>query len=142
MKALNTLIRLHKRTLDGLRRRMGELENQKAKLQQAIKVLQKELETEVELAGKQPEMANFFGEFAKRIKNRQDNIHKEIRAVDVKITELNKEIFEAFTELKKYEIAKENNKLRAEKEEKRKETVVLDEIAAQQFEKKHKNETY
>lgn len=138
MKTLDTLIRLHKRTLDELRRNMVTLENQKAQLQQAIQAMQKELDTEIALAGKQPEMANFFGGFAKRIKNRQDNIHQEIRALDIKITELNKEIFEAFTELKKYEIAKENAKQRAREEEKRKETLVLDEIAAQQYQRKQK----
>lgn len=140
MKTLNTLIRLHKRSLDGLRRRMGELENQKAQLQQAIKALQKEMDTEVRLAEKQPEMANFFGEFATRIKNRQETIHQEIAAVDVKIKNLNNEIFEAFTELKKYEIAKENARLRANESEKRKETIMLDEIAAQQHLRKNKAE--
>lgn len=136
MKTLNTLIRLHKRTLDELRRNMVALENQKTQLQQTIKSLQNELEKEVALAGKQVEMANFFGEFAKRIRGRQDVIHQEIRGIDGKIEALNKEIFEAFTELKKYEIASENLKLRMLEEEKRKETLMLDEIAAQQFQRK------
>ncbi len=138
MKTLNTLIRLHKRTLDELRRRMGALETEKGQLQQAIAALQKELDTEVALAGKQLEMANFFGEFAKRIKNRQETLRQETRALDAKIAELNKEIFEAFTELKKYEIAKDNAKRRADEESKRKETIMLDEIAAQQFHNKNK----
>ena len=136
MKTLDTLIRLHKRTLDELRRNMVALENQKSQLQQAIVNMQKELDKEMALATKQPEMANFFGEFAKRIRNRQDNLRQEISALDVKITALNKEIFEAFTELKKYEVAKENAKQRMREEEKRKETLVLDEIAAQQYQKK------
>jgi flagellar export protein FliJ len=140
MKTLDTLIRLHKRTLDGLRRQMVELETQKSQLQQAIINLQKELDSEVALAGKQPEMANFFGEFAKRIKTRQENLRQEIRALDAKITELNKEIFDAFAELKKYEIAKENAKQRAREEEKRKETLMLDEIAAQQYQRKKETE--
>ncbi len=140
MKTLDTLIRLHKRKLDELRRNMVALENQKAQLQQAIKNLQQELENEVKLAGKQPEMANFFGEFAKRIKNRQENLRQEIVALDVKINNLNKEIFEAFTELKKYEIAKENAKLRQREEANRKETIMLDEIASQQYQRKSKKE--
>lgn len=140
MKTLDTLIRLHKRKLDELRRNMVALENQKVQLQQAIKNLQQELENEVKLAGKQPEMANFFGEFAKRIKNRQENLRQEIVALDVKINNLNKEIFEAFTELKKYEIAKENAKLRQREEANRKETIMLDEIASQQYQRKSKKE--
>lgn len=136
MKTLDTLIRLHKRTLDELRRNMVALENQKAQLRQAIHTLHKELEKEIALAGEQPEMANFFGEFAKRIKNRQEVINQEIVALDAKISNLNDEIFTAFTELKKYEIARENAKLRAKAEANRKETLMLDEIAAQQFQKK------
>lgn len=135
MKTLNTLIRLHKRTLDELRRNMTALENQKIQLQQTIITLQKELDTEVSLAGKQLEMANFFGGFAKRIKNRQENIHKEIIALDGKIEALNKEIFTAFAELKKYEIARENARLKAAEEEKRKETLLLDEIASRQHQR-------
>lgn len=140
MKTLDTLIRLHKRKLDELRRNMVALENQKVQLQQAIKNLQQELENEVKLAGKQPEMANFFGEFAKRIKSRQETLRQEIVALDVKINNLNKEIFEAFTELKKYEIAKENAKLRQREEANRKETIMLDEIASQQYQRKSKKE--
>lgn len=140
MKTLDTLIRLHKRTLDELRRNMGVLELQKSQLQQTIQALQKDLDTEVELAGKQPEMANFFGGFAKRIKKRQEDIRLEISVLDKKITALNNEIFEAFTELKKYEIAKENAKLRVQEVEKRKETLMLDEIAAQQYQRKQTKE--
>lgn len=136
MKTLDTLIRLHKRTLDELRRNMVSLENQKSQLQLAIVNLQKDLDKEMVLAGKQPEMANFFGEFAKRVKTRQETLRGEISALDVKINELNNKIFEAFTELKKYEIARENAKQRAREAENRKETIMLDEIAAQQFLKK------
>jgi len=136
MKTLNTLIRLHKRTLDELRRNMASLEGQKDKLHQSIKSLQNELEKEVKLAGLQAEMANFFGEFAKRIRGRQDMLHGEIKNIDVKIAELNKEIFAEFTELKKYEIARENLKQKMAEEEKRKETLMLDEIAAQQFQRR------
>lgn len=136
MKTLNTLIRLHKRKLDELRRNMAALEGQKEQLHQSIKSLQNELEKEMKLAGLQAEMANFFGEFAKRIRGRQDMLHGEIKNIDVKIAELNKEIFAEFTELKKYEIARENLKQKMAEEEKRKETLMLDEIAAQQFQRR------
>lgn len=136
MKTLNTLIRLHKRELDELRRSIVALENQKTQLQQAIIVLQQELEKEVALAGLQPEMANFFGEFAKRIKNRQEIMRNEIHNIDAKIIKLNDDIFLAFTELKKFEIAKENAKQRQVAEVNRKETIMLDEIASQQYHRK------
>ena len=137
MKTLNTLIRLHKRNLDELRRSMVALESQKDQLIQTIEASQRELEREVDLAKNTPEMSSFFGEFAKRIKNRQEKIHKEIQAIDKKITELNNTMAQEFTELKKFEIALENAKNRIKTEEIRKETLMLDEIAAQQFHNKN-----
>ena len=137
MKTLNTLIRLHKRNLDELRRSMVALESQKDQLIQTIEASQRELEREVDLAKNTPEMSSFFGEFAKRIKNRQEKIHKEIQAIDKKITELNNKMAQEFTELKKFEIALENAKNRIKTEEIRKETLMLDEIAAQQFHNKN-----
>lgn len=136
MKGLSTLIKLHKRTLDELRRSMASLENQKEQLQLAIKKMQEELEAELVLAGKQPEMANFFGEFSKRIKTRQDMLRQEIRSLDTQIIKLNDEIAAAFAELKKFEIAKENAMRRAREEEARKDTLMLDELAGQQFQRK------
>jgi len=136
MKGLSTLIRLSKRTLDELRRKMVSLETQKAQLEKAIVVMQKELNDEVALGAKQPEMANFFGEFAKRIKQRQEVLRDEIRSLDKQIAALNEEIFIAFTELKKYEVAKENAMKRAAEETARKETIALDEVAGQQFQRK------
>ena len=136
MKALNTLIRIHKRNLDELRRNIVALENQKSQLEQAINVLHNELNAEVALASKQPEMSSFFGEFAKRIKNRQEKMREEIIAIDIKINKLNENIFAEFTEIKKFEIARENKKNRLKEAEIRKETLMLDEIASQQFQKK------
>ncbi len=136
MKGLATLIKLHKRTLDDLRRRMSSLENQKSQLQLASANLQKELEHEMQLAKKQVEMSGFFGDFAKRMQKRQDDIAQEIRSLDQQMKKLNEEITEAYGELKKFEIAQENAKHRADEEEQRKETILMDEIAGQQHRRK------
>ena len=135
MKGLATLIRLHKRNLDELRRDMVRLENEKSQLEQAIINLQAELDREMELAETSLEMASFFGEFAKRIKNRQEILRGEIQQVDKKIAKLNDEIFVEFAEVKKFEIALEMKKSQKAEAEKRKETIMLDEIAAQQHRK-------
>jgi chromosome segregation ATPase len=143
MKSFDTLIRLHKRTLDELRRQMVSLETQKQQLEFAIERLQQELENEVRLAGEvtreTPEMANFFGEFAKRIKLRQDLLREEICTLDAQILKLNEEIFDAFTELKKMEIARDNAKQRAKENAARKEAIDLDDIAVQQYIRKQDN---
>jgi flagellar protein FliJ len=141
MKGIATLIKLAKRTLDELRRKMGELENQKIKLQYASACLQKELEEEIKMASEQPEMGGFFGGFAKRIQKRQEVIAAEIKKIDQAMALLQNQIAEAFGELKKYEIAQENDKKRKQDEVNRKDTIQLDEIAAQQHRRKETENT-
>ena len=136
MKGLNTLIKLNKRTLDELRRKMVALENQKAQLLQASAKLDEELQSEIKLASKTPEMGQFFGGFSNRIKNRQQEIAFEVKKLDKQIDELNIEIGIAFSELKKYEIALANAKQREKAAQERKLTIEMDEIAQQQFGRK------
>ena len=138
MKGIDTLIKLHKRELDELRRRIGVFENQKQQLVNLSHKLAEELKKEIEEAGKRPEMGQFFGGFAKRIKTRQENIATEIAALDKKIDALTDEAREAFGELKKFELAKANAEKRAAKEAMRKETIALDEIASVQDRRKKK----
>ncbi len=138
MKGLATLIKLSKRKLDELRRKLGNLEGQKAQLEEAIRKLSQELAREMELAGKQPEMSGFFGGFAKRIQQRQEAMHQEIKKIEIEITKTRDEISEAFSEQKKYEIAADNAKKRAGEEQNRKDTIALDEIAEQQHRRKAK----
>jgi flagellar FliJ protein len=133
------LIKLHKRTLDELRRSMVALENQKSQLQLLSKTLSEELLAEMKLAADQPEMGHFFGDFAKRIQQRQSEIAKEITGIERQMTQLGDQISEAFTELKKIEIALENAKLRAKEKEQRKEAIAMDEIAIQQHRRREEN---
>ncbi|MDX2112560.1 MAG: flagellar export protein FliJ [Alphaproteobacteria bacterium] len=140
MKGLLTLIKLSKRRLDELRRKLGNLEGQKAQLEEVLRSLSAELAKELELAGGQPEMSGFFGGFAKRIQQRQDAIHQEIKKIEIEITKTRDEISDAFSEQKKYEIAADNAKKRAAEEQNRKETLALDEVAEQQHRRKNKEE--
>jgi len=136
MKTYDTLIKLSKRALDELRREMTAMENEKAQLQQAQARLAKELRDEIEQAGRQPEMSGFFGGFAKRIQAKQNVLAEGLKLLEKKMDALRDKIAEAFADLKKYEIAKENAKQRAAEEQNRKDTLLLDEIAGQQFAKK------
>ncbi len=139
MKGLDTLIKLHKRTLDELRKQIAVVENQKAQLVALSKRLSDELRHEIEVAGRQPEMGGFFGGFAKRIKARQEQIAAEIKKLDKEIATLTDAAQVAYGEVKKFEIAKANAKKRALKEQDRKDTIRLDEIAGVQDRRKRKN---
>lgn len=133
MKGLKTLIKLNRRKLDELRRRMGVLENQKNQLLAQSARLSKELEQEIAMASQKPEMGQFFGGFAKRIQKRQEDIAAEVRKLDQQMATLRDEIANAFADVKKFEIAEESARKREEVERNRKETIMLDDIAAQQY---------
>lgn len=136
MKGLNTLIKLHKRKVDDLRRKMGLLEKQKSDLLRASERMQQELEDEMKLASAQADMSQFFAGFSKRIQMRQAEIAKEVKVVDRQMDRLRDEISVEFGELKKFEITKENRLKEALAEEGRKETILLDEIASRQHHNK------
>lgn len=140
MKGLITLIKLSKRTLDELRRKMTALENQKAQLEQAIVNLRKEVEEEMQAAAKNPEMGNFFGGYAKRMRQRELDLRAEIDKVEQQIIALSDEITLAFADLKKYEIALDMAKERARETAARRETEMMDEIASQQHHRKQEQD--
>lgn len=137
VKGIDTLIRLSKRALDELRKKQALLENQKTRYEQAIKKLNDEMEKEMRLAEKTPEMGSFFGGFAKHIRHKQDKLRVDIKKVEADLDAMTDEIQDAFADLKKYEIAKEQAELRAKAEESRKETIAMDEVAAIQFTRKN-----
>ncbi len=141
MKGLDTLIKLHKRELDELRRKIGALENQKQQLLDTSKKLNDELQNEMKIAAQKPEMGGFFAGFSKRIQERQKVLAQEVRKLDQQIAKLTDEARIAFGEVKKYEIAKANAEKRAAKERARKETIELDEIAGNQDRRRKKETT-
>ena len=72
MKGLKTLIKLRQRELDKLRQNLGKLEEELRSLITEEKRLGAELEAEIKLAAENPEMAQFFGQFAQGIEHKQD----------------------------------------------------------------------
>lgn len=140
MKGIATLIRLAKRELDELKRKQVALETQKDQLLKAIAKLHSDLQNEMKVAAKTQEMASFYGGFAKRMKAREDDIRAEIKKIEEELLQLAEQIMLAFTDLKKYEIAQENDKQRKRAEENRKETIMLDDIASNQFIRKQVTE--
>ncbi len=138
IKALKTLIRLHKRELDELRRKLGALESQKTQLLQVSLRLDEELSNEQERAASMPEMAAFMGSFAKRIRERKEQIAGEVKKLEAQLETLAAEIGVKFSEMKKYEIARDNWLAREREAVEKKEAAQLDEVALGQFIRKEK----
>lgn len=131
MKSLRTLIKIHQHQLDALRRDMTSLQSQRAQLEAAIGRLQNDLQTEAEKVTREQELAGYFGAFAERTRQRQDDLRQEIERLEEKMDALREEIAEAFSEVKKYEIALEKAHERERAEQQRKETIEMDEVASQ-----------
>jgi len=141
MKGLDTLIKLHKSTLDELRKRIGKLENQKQQLIELSKKLDDDLKNEIKMASERPEMSQFFAGFSKRIQDRKKSVAGEVKKLDQQIDKLTDAARVAFGEVKKFEIAKANIEKRKQKEIVRKETAALDEVAGNQHQRKKKEFT-
>lgn len=140
MKGLPALIKLKQRELDTLRRELAELEQELENLRLESKRLAEELTSEQKLAAESPEMGAFYGKFAKGIEEKQKLIQRKSRDVNEKIRKLRDTIFEAFTELKRLEIARDNLLAAEEEEKKKQEQMMLDEVGIQQF-TRHGRET-
>lgn len=135
MKSLKTLIKLHSHTLDELHRDMVALENEKAQLEAAMRRLEGQLAKEAELAKTSTDLNRYFGDFAVRIKKRQEQLLVEIQKTEKKIAVLHGEITVEYGELKKYEIALQNAQKREAEEQNRKEIIAMDEVASRQHQR-------
>lgn len=133
MKSLLTLIKLHTRALDGLRRTLAEQERQKEKLEELQAYMEEALRKEIALASEQPEMSRFFGDYAKRMRERKEVVTAEIKKTVVAIEATRRQISDRYAELKKYEISLENQKKSAQEAQNKKEQAGLDDVALQGF---------
>ncbi len=133
MKSLGTLIELKQRALDEKRRTLVQLEEQLDLLDGNVKKLKDELKHEAALASSQPDIARFFGEYAKGNDDKQANL-REKRGMLLSLIEAQRDnIIEAFADLKQLEIAKEKRKEEEDANIKRKEDAELDEIGLRGF---------
>lgn len=136
MKGLNTLIRIHRRELDELRRHLAVLEGKRDAFLEQYHRLHEELVREIEASKDLTEMRGFFGNFSESIKQRQLRVREEIRKVETKIQTLLVEIQARFSEVKKYEIAQEQFEKREAEAAARKEQIMMDELAIEVFRRK------
>lgn len=106
-KGLNTLIRLRKRELDDLQKARTDLERNREVMYEALAKLKAEIEEEARLAGEDLNLAAYFSGFIQQARKREEGIQKGINLLDEEIERLQEKIREAFSELKKLDIALE-----------------------------------
>ena len=133
MKSLHTLIKLEKRELDRLRKQMNILEDGRDKLIAHMERLQEQLIQELEAASVMPDLRGFFGDFSDAIKKKQRQMATKVVQFEQQIQELNQEVAIHFSELKKYEIARENHQKREKNKRDKREQAELDEVGVRAF---------
>lgn len=133
IKALDILIQIRERELDMMRRRMAVLENQKEQFQREIVRLKDELNREEAAAKGKLDMLPFLQRYARRNAQEVKQYLQAVARLDGQIAELQKVIATIFGELKKVELAKEQQLAEMKEAERQQETKEMDEIAQKNF---------
>jgi len=136
---IKNLIRLHEWNVDEKRRKLGELLRLESELVEQLKNLEDEHVREKAAAAADPQGAGtVYPAYHKKMSQRRDNLKDSIRQMEIVINYARDELSEAYQELKKYETVEQNRQRRYEMEQARREQVLLDEVALNQFRRKQK----
>ncbi len=129
MSVIEKLIRFHKFDLDEKRRYLRELEEQEARIQEAIDAIDQEVQSEQAFSRGEANFTPYYGGYATRTKSRREALVDELSKAHEVVEEARETVVQAFEELKKYEITKDKQDHRAYLEEERQTQIELDEIA-------------
>lgn len=132
MTRFDGLIRLRKWQLDGERRKLAELEQHRADIHAGIEQLQRDLMAEQEVASVSESAGYTYGGFAQAVIARREELFTRLADANQAVEAQHQVVREAFEELKRYEIAAERARERAEAERDRAEEIEDNEIALQQ----------
>jgi flagellar export protein FliJ len=131
MSALPTLIRVAKWNMEEKRRTLVGLETLMANLQANRQQLETELEREQRSARHDEEALVFYGNYARAVIERRENLDRSAAELQEKVDVAHQEVTEAFQEVRRYEIVWEREQERAAAETRRKEQHTIDEMAAE-----------
>ena len=129
MSVIEKLIRFHKFDLDEKRRVLRDLEEQEASVQQAIYSLDQEIQSEQSFSRGQADFAPYYGGYASRSKTRREALEGELAKAHEQVEAAREVVSQAFEELKKYEITKDQKDHREYLEQERQNQIELDEVA-------------
>ena len=129
MSVIEKLIRFHKFDLDEKRRYLRELEEQEARIQEAIDAIDQEVQSEQAFSRGEANFAPYYGGYATKTKASREALVDELSKAHEIVEQARETVVQAFEELKKYEITKDQQDHLAYQEEERKTQIELDEIA-------------
>ncbi|MEZ5815078.1 MAG: flagellar FliJ family protein [Alphaproteobacteria bacterium] len=137
MADLNPLIRVRKHAVEQKQKFVAELYRQAEELQTQKTTLLTQLDEEQEKVQEfGVEMLSYFGPYSEAVKERVAEIDQAAATLEARIEIAREDMREAYAELKKIEIAKENRETAEEKARNKKESDELDDIAIERFRRK------
>lgn len=139
-KDLRTLIRLHKWALDDKQRKLGQLLRFEAALYNRKDLIARQYAEEERVANENQTAALTFGAYVEWYIAERDRVIQAIEENKLEILKVRDEIFDAFQELKTFEITQENRDKREKEELERKMGAVLDEIGLNLYRRKKSEE--
>ena len=128
MSWADSLIRISDYTVEGLRKRLGEIAQRKADLELRLAILDAEAEVEAEEARKYAEAGWYHVGYLQGWRMRRSVVEADLRAAEQEELGARDALTQAYEELKKYEQVAEGQRLLAAKDRARRETAALDEM--------------
>lgn len=129
MDTLDKLVQVSKLELDRRRRELGELEAQRAKLEEQLADLDRRIDGEKAISAAEPTLCPRLGSYIQATRLRQDRIRTAMEELDDRIAAKRERVNEAFREMKRYEKVLANRELERRLAAARREQHRLDEIA-------------
>ncbi len=130
MKALGSLVRVHTWALNEKRQTLAGLEGLGQKLREDLEGLEEELRQEQSAATGSVEGTMAFPAFVAAALERRKKLRVSIANLDLAIEAAREEVREAYQEVKKYELARDNDERRERDRLALRERKVLDELGA------------
>ena len=136
MKSREALIRLHRFRVDEIRRRLKSLDDMRADLTKKMSDLETMMQEEQRRAAHSDLGRLAYPSFARSVVARRENIQRTIDGIEKQAATVTEELQAAYRELKKYEIAAENDATRDRVEYARQVQTELNDIALERHARK------
>lgn len=134
-KGIKLITKLLQKQLDKKSKTLNELNTYLTKLESSLQALKDELEKEKEACLSNPLVSSSFTNFLSHNNHRQSLIKTQITSTEQKIEEVKAEIFELFSEIKKYDVVSERKAKRKLEKEDKNEQKFLDDLFSKNEEK-------
>ena len=128
MTALQSMVRVHRWVLEEKQRKLAELQSLADRLRGDLTQLDSELEAERQAAEASDEAGLAYPSYVAAALDRRRRICETIDNLETEVEAAREEVAESFAELKKYEIARDNQQRRKTAKHARRERADLDEI--------------